>query len=146
MEPAPARPRPEAIDRDDRLVREWQVARLSGLGNRVAAGPGRRRPRRLAPGRHPGAPRLPATARAAVAGPGVTGKLGTIKRADGTIQATYNGHPLYTYIGDTAPGQAHGNRLNLNGGLWHETTTSSHLATHSWQSAGRFSKQPAPKG
>ena len=26
-------------------------------------------------------------------------------------------HPLYTYIGDTAPGQAKGNNLNLNGGL-----------------------------
>jgi len=55
-------------------------------------------------------------------GPGVTGKLGTIKRSDGTIQVTYNGHPLYTYVGDTAPGQAFGNNLNLNGGLWHEMT------------------------
>ena len=59
------------------------------------------------------------------AGPGVPGKLGTIKRSDGTMQATYNGHPLYTYIGDTAPGQAHGNNSNLNGGLWHEMTASS---------------------
>jgi predicted lipoprotein with Yx(FWY)xxD motif len=58
------------------------------------------------------------------AGPGVTGKLGTIKRSDGAAQATYNGHPLYTYIADTAPGQAHGNNLNLNGGLWHEVTVS----------------------
>jgi len=58
------------------------------------------------------------------ASPGVTGRLGTIKRADGSAQATYNGHPLYTYIGDTAPGQAHGNALNLNGGLWHEVTAS----------------------
>jgi Secreted repeat of unknown function len=31
-------------------------------------------------------------------------------------------NPLYTYIADTAPGQAHGNNLNLNGGLWHEVT------------------------
>jgi predicted lipoprotein with Yx(FWY)xxD motif len=53
---------------------------------------------------------------------GVTGKLGTIKRSDGTTQATYNGHPLYTYAGDTAPGQAFGNNLNLNGGRWHEVT------------------------
>ena len=56
------------------------------------------------------------------AGPGVTGTLGTIKRSDGTTQITYNGHPLYTYVGDTAPGQAFGNNLNLNGGLWHEVT------------------------
>jgi predicted lipoprotein with Yx(FWY)xxD motif len=54
------------------------------------------------------------------AGPGVTGTLGTITRTDGTTQATYDGHPLYTYVGDGSPGQANGNNLNLNGGLWHE--------------------------
>ena len=53
---------------------------------------------------------------------GVTGKLGTTRRTDGSLQATYNGHPLYTYIADTAPGQAKGNKLNLNGGLWYEVT------------------------
>jgi predicted lipoprotein with Yx(FWY)xxD motif len=52
------------------------------------------------------------------AGAGVTGKLSTITRADGSMQEVYNGHPLYTYIGDTGPGQANGNNLNLNGGLW----------------------------
>jgi predicted lipoprotein with Yx(FWY)xxD motif len=59
------------------------------------------------------------------AGPGVTGTLGTIRRSDGTIQATYDGHPLYTYIADNAPGQASGNNINLNGGLWHEVLASS---------------------
>ena len=55
------------------------------------------------------------------AGPGVTGsKLGTIRRTDGTLQVTYAGHPLYTYIGDTAPGQASGNDIDLNGGFWYE--------------------------
>jgi predicted lipoprotein with Yx(FWY)xxD motif len=58
------------------------------------------------------------------AGPGVTGKLTVITRSDGSKQAAYNGHPLYTYVGDSAPGQARGNNLNLNGGLWHEVTTS----------------------
>jgi len=53
------------------------------------------------------------------AGSGVTGKIGTIKRSDGSTQATYNGHPLYTYIGDTKPGQDNGNNLNLSGGYWH---------------------------
>jgi predicted lipoprotein with Yx(FWY)xxD motif len=56
--------------------------------------------------------------------PGVHGRLGTITRSGGATQATYNGHPLYTYVGDTRPGQANGNNLNLNGGLWHELTTS----------------------
>jgi predicted lipoprotein with Yx(FWY)xxD motif len=58
------------------------------------------------------------------AGPGVTGTLGTIRRTDGTIQATYDGHPLYTYIGDSHPGQATGNNINLNGGLWYEVLVS----------------------
>ena len=58
----------------------------------------------------------------ASAGSGVTGKLGTIKRSDGSTQATYNGHPLYTYVGDHAPGEATGNGLNVNGGVWHEVT------------------------
>jgi len=58
------------------------------------------------------------------AGSGVTGKLGTIKRSDGAVQVTYDHHPLYTYVGDSAPGQANGNNINLNGGLWHEMTAS----------------------
>jgi predicted lipoprotein with Yx(FWY)xxD motif len=54
------------------------------------------------------------------AGPDVMGKLGTLSRSDHTVQATYDGHPLYTYIGDNGPGQANGNNLDLNGGLWYE--------------------------
>jgi predicted lipoprotein with Yx(FWY)xxD motif len=54
------------------------------------------------------------------AGAGVTGTLGVITRTGGAKQATYDGHPLYTYVGDSAPGTASGNNLNLNGGLWHE--------------------------
>lgn len=46
----------------------------------------------------------------------LTGKFGTITRAGGMVQATYKGHPLYTYAGDTAPGQVKGNGL---GGVWH---------------------------
>jgi predicted lipoprotein with Yx(FWY)xxD motif len=60
----------------------------------------------------------------AAAGPGVPGRVGTIRRTDGAEQLTYNGHPLYTYIGDSAPGQARGNNLNLNGGLWHDVPAS----------------------
>jgi predicted lipoprotein with Yx(FWY)xxD motif len=75
----------------------------------------------------------------AAAGSGVTGTLATIKRADGSVQATWNGHPLYTYISDTAPGQAKGNGLNLSGGVWHEVTisgTAVPAATHSAKSGG----------
>jgi predicted lipoprotein with Yx(FWY)xxD motif len=64
----------------------------------------------------------------AAAGQGVTGKLGTITRSDGSSQATYDGRPVYTYAADTAPGQANGNGLNVNGGVWHEVTASGSAA------------------
>jgi len=49
------------------------------------------------------------------AGTGVTGKLGTITRADdGTLQVTYNGLPLYFYSGDKAPGDTNGSYPNWN--------------------------------
>jgi predicted lipoprotein with Yx(FWY)xxD motif len=60
----------------------------------------------------------------ATAGPGVTGQLSELTRTGGSAQAAYDGHPLYTYVGDSAPGQANGNGLNLNGGLWHEVPVS----------------------
>jgi predicted lipoprotein with Yx(FWY)xxD motif len=67
---------------------------------------------------------------------GVKGTFGTIKRSDGSAQATFDGHPLYTFVGDTAPGQAKGNGLNAAGGLWHEITTSGSAAPVSTSSAG----------
>jgi predicted lipoprotein with Yx(FWY)xxD motif len=52
----------------------------------------------------------------AAAGVKLTGKLGTITRSGGVIQATYNGYPLYTYGGDLSPGDTSGNGV---GGVWH---------------------------
>jgi len=72
----------------------------------------------------------------ATAGPGVTGTLTTITRSDGSMQAAYDGHPLYTYVGDTAPGQAKGNGLNLSGGVWHEVTASGGAASAQSPSSG----------
>jgi predicted lipoprotein with Yx(FWY)xxD motif len=67
---------------------------------------------------------------------GVTGTFGTIKRADGSVQATFDGHPLYAFVGDTAAGQAKGNGLNAAGGLWHEVTTSGTAAGSSSSGSG----------
>jgi predicted lipoprotein with Yx(FWY)xxD motif len=50
--------------------------------------------------------------------------FGTITRAGGQVQATYDGHPLYTYAADGAPGQVQGNGLNASGGLWWAMTPS----------------------
>jgi predicted lipoprotein with Yx(FWY)xxD motif len=66
--------------------------------------------------------RWPPVTGPARAGAGVTGTLGWITRSDGSIQATYDGHPLYTASVDTAPRQAKGNGRNASGGIWHEVT------------------------
>lgn len=60
----------------------------------------------------------------AAAGSSLPHSFGTIKRADGQTQVTYDGHPLYTYIGDTARRQVKGNDLNTSGGLWWAATPS----------------------
>lgn len=45
--------------------------------------------------------------------------LGTTKRKDGTLQVTYNGWPLYTYAGDSKPGEATGNDTSQFGAQWY---------------------------
>lgn len=37
----------------------------------------------------------------------------------GQKQITYDGHPLYYYVGDAMPGQTNGEQLNQFGGLWY---------------------------
>jgi predicted lipoprotein with Yx(FWY)xxD motif len=49
--------------------------------------------------------------------------LGTTRRAGGVEQVTYKGHPLYTYVGDTRPGQTNGQGLNQFGALWYVLDT-----------------------
>lgn len=44
--------------------------------------------------------------------------LGTIRRSDGTLQATYAGRPLYYYVSDKKPGQILCQNVSLFGGLW----------------------------
>jgi len=57
------------------------------------------------------------TAGKPIAGPGVNAALlGTIRRKDGTLQVTYNGHPLYYFSGDTRPGDVNGQGFNK---LWY---------------------------
>ena len=80
-----------------------------------------------------------------MAGMGVrlTGKFGTITRAGGILQATYKGHPLYTYAGDTAPGQVKGNGL---GGVWHALRVNAIDAVlPSSLMMGSASSSPSPK-
>jgi len=48
----------------------------------------------------------------------VKAAVGTITRKDGSTQLTVAGYPMYTYVGDSAAGQANGQGKNLSGGLW----------------------------
>ena len=48
-----------------------------------------------------------------------TSMLGTIQRGDHTTQVTYNGHPLYHYVGDTGSGQLHGQNVDNFGAEWY---------------------------
>ena len=54
-----------------------------------------------------------ATTGAPVAGNGVDGaKVATVQHPSGVTQVTYNGHPLYHYSGDSAPGDTNGQGRN----------------------------------
>jgi predicted lipoprotein with Yx(FWY)xxD motif len=46
-------------------------------------------------------------------------KIGTVTSPSGIRQVTYNGHPLYYYVGDSAPGSTRGQGLNQFGALWY---------------------------
>lgn len=54
-------------------------------------------------------------------GAGLTGSLTAVSRPDGTKQAAYDNHPLYTYSGDTKPGDTKGQGV---GGVWFALTAS----------------------
>jgi predicted lipoprotein with Yx(FWY)xxD motif len=46
------------------------------------------------------------------------------------MQVTYNGHPLYYYVGDTNPGDTNGEQLNQFGGLWYAVSPSGMQVSH----------------
>ena len=64
----------------------------------------------------------------------VTGTLDTFDRSDGGgTQVTYNGMPLYTYTGDSNPGDANGQGLE---GVWFAVTPSMQATTTSSGGSG----------
>jgi predicted lipoprotein with Yx(FWY)xxD motif len=62
--------------------------------------------------------------------------LATTKRADGSEQVTYNGHPLYTFQGDTASGNTNGQGSNGFGAPWFVLSPSGNQITSSASSSG----------
>jgi predicted lipoprotein with Yx(FWY)xxD motif len=57
------------------------------------------------------------------------GLLGTIKRSDGKRQVTYNGHPLYRFVGDGGPGDVNGQGFNAFGARWYVVSPSGKART-----------------
>ncbi|WP_327290239.1 COG4315 family predicted lipoprotein [Streptomyces sp. NBC_01198] len=58
-------------------------------------------------------------------------KLSTTKRSDGSMQVTYNGHPLYHFAGDKKPGNVNGQGLNNFGAKWYVLGTNGKQITKS---------------
>src|SRR3954447_3833193 len=63
-------------------------------------------------------PPLRVSAKPTAGGRATASKLATTRRSDGKPQITYNGHPLYTYIGDSKPGDVNGQGLTAFGAAW----------------------------
>ena len=63
-------------------------------------------------------PPVPATGTLTAAGGAKASDLGTITRSGGTRQVTYDGHPLYYFVGDSAAGQTNGQGSDNFGAKW----------------------------
>jgi predicted lipoprotein with Yx(FWY)xxD motif len=57
--------------------------------------------------------------------PGVHGHLAILRRANGALQVTLGGLPLYRYSGDRAKGEANGQSIHSFGGTWHVLSATS---------------------
>ena len=63
-------------------------------------------------------PPVIATGQPTATGGAQASDLGTITRSDGTKQVTYDGHPLYYFVGDTGPGTDKGQGVDGFGAKW----------------------------
>lgn len=66
--------------------------------------------------------------------------LGTTKRKDGTMQVTYEGHPLYTFAGDSGPGEANGQESE---GTWFVMDEAGAAVKGSAAAGGEAEPEPA---
>jgi predicted lipoprotein with Yx(FWY)xxD motif len=72
--------------------------------------------------------------------------LGTATGRDGARQVSYNGHPLYYYVGDSKPGSVRGQRLKQFGALWYVLGPGGRAITSAAQTSQPAAPAPAPAG
>jgi predicted lipoprotein with Yx(FWY)xxD motif len=63
----------------------------------------------------------------------LAGKIGAVAGTTGPRQVTYNGHPLYYFVGDHKPGQIAGQGLNQFGARWYVLSTAGNAITSTHQ-------------
>jgi predicted lipoprotein with Yx(FWY)xxD motif len=79
------------------------------------------------------------------AGSGVKASLlGHTPRSGGQSQVTYNGHPLYTFVKDTSPGDTNGEGLSAFGGRWFAVSPAGARVSGGGSSAATAKPKPGP--
>ena len=86
----------------------------------------------------------PVTGSATASGGAKASDLGTITRSDGTKQVTYDGHPLYYFVGDSAAGQTNGQGSDNFGAKWWLVAPSGAEITGTDTAAAAAAPAPAP--
>lgn len=77
-------------------------------------------------------------------GTGLTAsKAGTTARSDGQPQVTYNGHPLYRFVGDQAPGDTSGQGLTAFGASWFALSPAGNQVSGQGSTSGALATNPA---
>jgi predicted lipoprotein with Yx(FWY)xxD motif len=89
-------------------------------------------------------PAVPATGTLTATGGAQASDLGTITRSDGTKQATYDGHALYFFAGDSAAGQTNGQGSDSFGAKWWLVAPSGAKITASDTATAAAAPAPAP--
>ena len=89
-------------------------------------------------------PPVTATGKLTATGGAKASDLGTITRSDGTKQVTYDGHPLYYFVGDSAAGQTNGQGSDNFGAKWWLVGASGAEITGTDTAAAAAANAPAP--
>ena len=89
-------------------------------------------------------PPVPATGTLTATGGAKASDLGTITRSDGTKQVTYDGHPLYYFVGDSAAGQTNGQASDNFGAKWWLVAPSGADITGTDTAVAAAANAPAP--